>query len=116
MCLDLRTNRRDGCLRPGPLVVVVVVLGSVQGEQEGEVRIGQRRFQEQPLVEQGVEALQCVAVQDVDGAQHPDDGILDVLVGVLGEHLDEIVELTGGGGDLGRHRLSPGSHGDSPLP
>ncbi len=117
MRFDFGPDLGDDGLHPGPLVIAGTMLGSVQAEQQGDMRIRYRVVQERPRVEQGGEALQGLAVQNVDGPQHFDDGMLDVLVRVLGEHLDEAVELTQRRGDLRRQPVGPLlGHGDSPLP
>ncbi len=80
------------------------------------MRFRERLVQQPSSVEEGAEALQCSAVHDVDGAQDADDRILDALVGVVGEHLEQIVEHTQCIGDFRRQCSRLRGHGASPLP
>ncbi len=67
MRFDFGPDLGDDGLHPGPLVIAGTMLGSVQAEQQGDMRIRYRVVQERPRVEQGGEALQGLAVQNVDG-------------------------------------------------
>ncbi len=115
---DLGADLRHNGLSPGSLVLIIVldVVGSIQAKQQGDMGIRQCLVQERPLVEEGAQALQCAAMEHVDGAQHRHQPFLHALVGMPSKHLNQVVELMQCRSNLRRRRIGSVGHGDSPLP